>query len=393
MRYELMAPCHFGLEACTKREITDLGYEIASVRDGRVNFFGDERAVCRSNVFLRTPERILLQVCSFQAKSWEALFEAVYEQPWEDFLPWDADFWVSKASSVRSALFSPRDFQTIIQKAIVRRLQKAYHRDGLRLPMTGASYPLRVSAVNDEISIGLDTSGESLHKRGYRKMTAKAPIKETLAAALLMLTPWHPDRILLDPFCGSGTLLIEAAMQAAGIAPGMTRNFTATSWQNLIERQRWYDAYDEAREIRASADLKALKERLDLQGYDIDAEVLAAARENARLAGVEELIHFQQRPVAQMSHPKKYGFILTNPPYGERLEEKEDLPEIYRALGERFAAMEDWSLYMITSYEDAEKYIGRKADRNRKIYNGMIKTYFYSFTGKKPPAAGREGHQ
>ena len=387
MKYELIAPCHFGLESCTRRELTDLGMEILEVSDGRVCFAGDERAVCRANVFLRTAERILLKVCEFQALSWEELFDRTYAIPWEEYLPWNARFWVAKAASVKSQLFSPRDFQTIIQKAIVKRLQKAYHREGISLPMDGPSYALRVTALKDLITIGIDTSGESLHKRGYRRLTVRAPITETLAAALLMLTPWKPDRILVDPFCGSGTFCIEAAMMAAGIAPGMERNFAATSWQNLIARQLWYDAYDEARELKR--DRASRMPETDIQGYDIDPEAIRAARGNAALAGVGELIHFQTREVAGLSHPKKYGFLITNPPYGERLEEKEDLPEIYTQLGERFAALDSWSMYVITAWEEAERYLGRKAARNRKVYNGMMKAYFYSYPGAKPPERNR----
>ena len=386
-QYEFIAPCHFGTEACTKKEISALGYEITGVSDGKVEFTGPVEAMCRANIFLRTTERVLLKEGEFDARSWDELFEKTLALPWEEMIPWNGRVWVAKANSVKSALFSPRDFQTIIQKAIVRRLQTAYHREGQRLPMDGPEYALRVAAYKDRITLGIDTSGESLHKRGYRKMTAKAPITETLAAALLMLTPWNRDRILVDPFCGSGTFCIEAAMMAADIAPGMERNFAATRWQNLLPKQRWYEAYDEARDLRAAGLARMKERRPDIQGYDIDPEVLRGARENARLAGVEELIHLQQRPVAELSHPKPYGFIITNPPYGERLEEKKDLPPIYRALGEQFAKLDNWSLYMITAYENAEKDIGRKADKNRKLYNGMMKTYFYSWQGARPPKA------
>lgn len=391
-KYELIAPCHFGLEACTKKEIERLGYAISSVSDGKVCFVGDERAICRANIFMRTTERILLKVCEFKAYSWDELFEKVYAVSWEDYIPWNARIWVAKAASVKSKLFSPRDFQTIIQKAIVKRLQKAYGRDGQILPMDGADYALRVSAYKDVITIGIDTSGESLHKRGYRRLTAKAPITETLAAALLMLTPWKNDRVLVDPFCGSGTFCIEAAMMAADIAPGMERNFSATRWSNIMEKKLWYDAYDEAREKRA-AGYENIGAHTDIQGYDIDSEIVASARENARLAGVENLIHFQARDVKDLSHPKKYGLIVTNPPYGERLEEKEDLPDIYRALGEQYKRLDDWSMYVITAYDEAEKYLGLKAAKNRKIYNGMMKTYFYSFPGAKPPARAKTEHQ
>lgn len=376
-RYELLAPCHFGLEAVLKKEIIDLGYEISQVEDGRVTFIGDAEAICRANVFLRTAERILLKVGSFTAVSFEELFQGTKNIPWEDYIPQDGKFWVAKASSIKSKLFSPSDIQSVMKKAMVERMKSRY---GVNwFAENGSAYPLRVFLYKDKVTIGMDTSGDSLHKRGYRTMTSRAPITETLAAALLMLTPWKKDRILVDPFCGSGTFPIEAAMMAANIAPGMNRSFLAEDWKNLIPRKCWYEAMDEADEL-VDREVSA-----DIQGYDIDGEIIRAARANAERAGVDHLIHFQQRSVSQLSHPKKYGFLITNPPYGERLEEKAALPAIYRELGERFAALDSWSAYVITSFEDAEKYIGRKADKNRKIYNGMLKTYFYQFSGPKPP--------
>ena len=380
--FELVVPCHFGLEAVTKREIYDLGYEITQVEDGRVTFAGDEEAICRANIFLRTAERVLLQVGRFRATTFEELFENIKAIPWEEYIPKDGKFWVTKASSIKSKLFSPSDIQSIAKKAMVERMKQSYHLDWF--PEDKAAYPVRIFLLKDEVMVALDTSGDSLHKRGYRLMTSKAPLTETLAAALIMLTPWKKDRILVDPFCGSGTFPIEAAMMAAGIAPGMNRSFTAEKWTNLIPRQLWYDMVSEAQDM-IDTDIS-----VDIQGYDLDADVVKAARENAKRAGVEKLIHFQQRPVAQMSHPKKYGFIITNPPYGERLEEKADLPELYGQIGSVFSALEAWSLYMITSYEEAERYIGRKADKNRKIYNGMLKTYFYQFMGPKPPKHNKE---
>ena len=376
-RYELLAPCHFGLEAVLKKEIIDLGYEISQVEDGRVTFIGDAEAICRANVFLRTAERILLKVGSFTAVSFEELFQGTKNIPWEDYIPQDGKFWVAKASSIKSKLFSPSDIQSVMKKAMVERMKSRY---GVNwFAENGSAYPLRVFLYKDKVTIGMDTSGDSLHKRGYRTMTSRAPITETLAAALLMLTPWKKDRILVDPFCGSGTFPIEAAMMAANIAPGMNRSFLAEEWKNLNTRKCWYEAMDEADEL-VDREVSA-----DIQGYDIDGEIVRAARANAERAGVDHLIHFQQRPVSRLSHPKKYGFLITNPPYGERLEEKAALPAIYRELGERFAALDSWSAYVITSFEDAEKYIGRKADKNRKIYNGMLKTYFYQFSGPKPP--------
>lgn len=375
--YELIAPCHFGLEAVLKREIYDLGYDITKVEDGRVTFVGDEEAICRANIFLRTAERVLLKVGQFHAETFDDLFEGIKAIAWENYIPVDGKFWVAKASSIKSKLFSPSDIQSIVKKAMVERLKQKYHINWFE--ETGASYPLRLFLMKDEVTVAIDTSGESLHKRGYRTMTSKAPITETLAAALIMLTPWRGDRILIDPFCGSGTFPIEAAMMAAGIAPGMNRSFTAENWINLIERQLWYDTVEEAAE-QVNTDIE-----VDIQGYDIDGDVVKAARENAKRAGVENLIHFQQRPVSALSHPKKYGFIITNPPYGERLEEKEALPELYTQIGEAIRRLDSWSAYMITSYADTERYIGRKADKNRKIYNGMLKTYFYQFLGPKPP--------
>ena len=373
-KMEWIAPCHFGLESVLKREIQDLGYEISQVEDGR-------DAACRANIFLRTAERVLLKVGSFKAVTFDELFEKTKALPWEAYIPKDGKFWVAKASSVKSKLFSPSDIQSIMKKAMVERLKSKYRIQWFQ--EDGASYPLRVFLMKDIVTIGIDTSGDSLHKRGYRPAAGKAPISETLAAALIMLTPWRKDRILVDPFCGSGTFPIEAAMMAAKIAPGMNRSFTAETWTNLIGKKYWYEAIDEAN------DLIEDEIETDIQGYDIDGSVVRMARENAENAGVAHLIHFQERAVKDLRHPKKYGFIITNPPYGERLEDRETLPQIYREFGESFKGLDNWSAYMITSFEDAERYFGRKADKNRKIYNGMLKTYFYQFQGPKPPRQKR----
>ncbi|MCL2717684.1 MAG: class I SAM-dependent RNA methyltransferase [Lachnospiraceae bacterium] len=376
-RYELIAPCHFGLEAMLKREIIDLGYDVTEVCDGRVTFIGDAEAVCRANIFLRTAERVLIKIATFRAETFEELFQGTKAIGWDEFIPPNGRFFVTKAASIKSKLFSPSDIQSIVKKAMVERLKKSYNIEWFK--EDGASFPLRVFILKDEVTIGLDTTGESLHKRGYRKLAAKAPIAENLAAALLMLTPWKKERILVDPFCGSGTFPIEAALIAAGIAPGVSRSFTAETWPNLIPPSEWRDIRDEALE-NENPDVQ-----VDIQGYDLDEKIVAAARENARLAGVENLIHFQKRGIDELSHAKKYGFIITNPPYGERIEEKENLPYLYKTLGERFKALDDWSLYMITAYEQAEHDMKCKADKNRKIYNGMMKAYFYQFPGPKPP--------
>lgn len=378
--FELIAPCHFGLESVVKNEIYDLGYEITEVDDGRVTFEGDAEAIVRANLSLRTAERVLLKIGSFHAETFEDLFQGTRALPWEELLPRDAKFWVTKASSVKSKLFSPSDIQSVMKKAMVSRMSEHY---GLTLfPETGASYPVRVFIKKDEVTVAVDTTGESLHKRGYRKYKVQAPIAENLAAGLIALTPWRPGRMLVDPFCGSGTFLIEAAMISAHIAPGLSRSFTAETWTGLIPSSLWTEIREE---LRGEIDLSV---PCDLQGYDIDRDAVYAARENAKLAGVADLIHFQVRPVAELSHPRSYGFIITNPPYGERLEkgQDQDLLLLYKTLGERFLALSSWSLYVITSFSGAEKALGLKAQKNRKIYNGMIKTYFYMFPGPKPKA-------
>lgn len=375
-RYKLMAPCHFGLEAVLKKEILDLGYDISLVEDGRVTFDGDAEAVCRANVFLRTAERVLIQIGRFKAETYDELFEGIKALSWEEFIPVDGKFWVTKASSIKSKLFSPSDIQRIAKKAMVERLKMKYNVSWF--DENGPEYPVRIFLMKDEVIVGIDTTGDSLHKRGYRKLSSKAPISETLAAALIMLTPWKKDRILVDPFCGSGTFPIEAALMAANIAPGMNRSFMSEGWKNIIPAKEWYNTIDEAHDMIDD------NIEVDIQGYDIDDDMIKIARINAKDAGVDKLIHFQRRSVAELSHPKKYGFIITNPPYGERLEEKKDLPQLYKVIGERYKALDSWSAYIITSYEQAERDMGLKATKNRKIYNGMIKTYFYQFAGEKP---------
>ncbi len=376
-RLELIAPCHFGLEAVLKKEIYDLGYEITKVEDGKVTFAGDEEAICRANLFLRTAERVLLKVGEFQAETFDALFEGTKALPWEAYIPEDGKFWVAKATSIKSKLFSPSDIQSIMKKAIVERMKQQYHRSWFS--EEGSAYPLRVTIMKDVVTIGLDTSGNSLHKRGYRLSTGKAPITETLAAALILLTPWNRDRILVDPFCGSGTFAIEAALMGMKIPPGMYRTFLAMDWKNLISAKEWKETLEEAK------DGICREVKMEIQGYDIDGEMIQIARENAKRAKVAEQIHFQQRSVSELRHSKKYGFIITNPPYGERIGTQESIREIYTEFGRQFRALDSWSAYVITASEHAEQYFGRKADKNRKIYNGMMRTYFYQFLGPKPP--------
>lgn len=381
-QWELTAPCHFGLEAVLKREINDLGYEISRVEDGRVSFWGDARAVADGNIFLRTTERVLLNVGRFQALSFEELYEETKKLDWENYIPKNGKFWVAKAGSIRSKLFSASDIQSIVKKAIVDRLKQVY---GISwFEEDGSAYPIRVSILKDQVSVALDTTGVSLHKRGYRKRTVKAPLSETLAAALILLTPWKNGRILVDPFCGGGTIPIEAAMIAANQAPGRQRCFQAQEWENLIPGAYWQDAREEA------DDMLDRHVEADIQGYDLDGESISYARENAKMAGVDSVIHFQQRPVSQMSHSKKYGFIISNPPYGERLCEKDQLYGLYQEIGQAYARLDSWSMYLLTAYDQAQKAIGKQADKNRKVYNGMIKAYLYQYFGPKPPKRGQD---
>ena len=379
-RYIYVAPCHFGLESVLKREIQGIGCKIVSVDDGRVTFEGDADTAAAANIKLRTAERILLLVDEFRAVTYDELFEKTKAVCWEEFLPRDAKFWVAKASSVKSALFSPSDIQRIIKKAMADRMSAHY---GYRwAPETGAAYPLRVAIRKDVVTLGLDTTGTSLHKRGYRISPVIAPISETLAAALILLTPWRQGRIsetlaaalilltpwrqgriLVDPFCGSGTFPIEAAMIAGNIAPGVNREFLSEKWDSILPEDSFRRAREQAR----------------------------AEEENAREAGVLSYLHFQRRAVADLSHSGKYGFIITNPPYGERIEDRANLPELYGALGEAYRKLDTWSMYVITAYDQAESGIGLRSSKNRKIYNGMMKTYLYEYIGPKPPRKPREG--
>ncbi|MBQ7679830.1 MAG: class I SAM-dependent RNA methyltransferase [Butyrivibrio sp.] len=378
--WHFTAPCHFGLEAVLKRELADLGLAVQGAQAGRVHFSGDARALVRANLCLQSAERVLLEVGRFTATSYEELFQGTKALPWEDFLPEHGRFWVKKASTVKSALFSPSDIQRVMKKAMVERMKQHYPRE--HFPEDGADYPIRVSLLKDEVSVCLDTTGDSLHKRGYRKLEVAAPIAENLAAAILLLSPWRGDRILVDPFCGSGTFPIEAARMAAHIAPGLDRRFTAEQWPELVPAALWQE---ERASLRAQirTDIET-----DIQGYDIDPAAVEVARKNAEAAGVADLIHFQVRPLAALSHRKKYGFIITNPPYGERIGNAGELYGLYRELGERYRALPDWSMYVITGYEDAEKALGGRPDKNRKIYNGMLQTRLYEYRGAKPPKQG-----
>ena len=379
--YTFMAPCHFGLEAVLKREITGLGYEIAKTEDGRV---ADAKALCLASLSLRTAERVMLVVGEYEALTWDEYFEGMKKLPWEEYIPREARFWIKKASSVNSRLFSPKDMQSLGKKAIVDRLKQSLHTQ--TLPETGDDYPIRVFVKKDVVTVGLDTSGDSLHKRGYRKLHGPAPISETLAAALILLTPFGAGRILADPFCGSGTFPIEAALIAGRVAPGLNRDFISEKWTHIAPEKAWRQAREELNEIREEG--KRLLEDTTILGYDADGEVLRAARENAGAAGVSGYIHFQKQDVSRFSSSKKYGFMVSNPPYGERMEDRQALEPIYKSLKKIMADNPTWSYYFITSDQSIQKAIGKKPAKKRKIYNGMIRTDYYMYMGPKPAGKG-----
>ena len=369
------APCIFGLEGLCANEFKFLGLKNVEAHNGKVTFEGDFSDMAKANINSRYAERIQILLAEFEAVSFEELFEGVKSVAWEDFIGVNDAFPV-KGRCLSSKLMSVPDCQKIIKKAVVTRLSEKYMLPWLE--ESGPLHQIQFLIMNDKVSVMLDTSGAGLHKRGYRKLVSEAPIRETLAAALLMLTPWHKDRILVDPFCGSGTFLIEAAMMGLNMAPGMNRSFESEHWSNFLPKKVWYDAIDEAN------DLVNYDVEMDLQGYDKDPRMLKIARANAQDAEVDHLIHFQQREVKDLRHPKPYGFVIANPPYGERLEDQETLPQLYTEMKEAFDRLDTWSKYVITSYEDTEKYLG-KPTKKRKVYNGMIRGEFYQYLGPKPP--------
>ncbi len=373
---ELVAPCNFGVEAVLSREIKGIGYEISKVEDGRVSYLADIEGICRSNMWLRTAERVLIKVGEFEAFSFEELFENTKKLQWHQWLPAEAEFPVSKASSIKSKLFSTPDIQAIVKKAVVESLKSKYKLKWFQ--ETGERYPIHVFLNKDKVSLYLDTSGTALHKRGYRELSNAAPIKETLAALMVLLTPWKADRAFVDPFCGSGTIAIEAAMMGLNMAPGLDRGFISDSW-------RWIPGKIRVKVKEEARSLILTDVKLNIQGYDIDEEALKLARINAKRAGLENRIHFQQRDVKDFSSKDKYGFIVTNPPYGERISDLRGVERLYKEMGSVFKKLDTWSFYIITAHEEFEKLFGRRADRKRKLYNGMMRADLYQFFGQKPP--------
>ncbi|MFZ7102033.1 MAG: THUMP domain-containing class I SAM-dependent RNA methyltransferase [Peptococcaceae bacterium] len=374
----LIATAAFGLEAVVANEVKQLGYTDAEVENGKVTFNGELQDIVKTNLWLRTADRIRLKMGEFQAASFEELFEQTKSLPWADWIPRDGTFPV-EGKSIKSRLFSVSDCQAIVKKAVVESLKKSYHMEWF--PEKGPVYKIEVALLKDTATLTIDTSGPGLHKRGYRDWIGTAPLKETLAAALIQLSYWNPDRILADPLCGSGTIPIEAALIGMNIAPGMNRTFACEEWP-VIPRQIWRDARAETH------DLAQYDKKLHIIGTDLDEEILKVARRNAAEAGVEEQIHFQKMPLAQWRSSKKYGVIICNPPYGERLSDRREVENLYREMGKVFKEYDTWSYYIITSYKDFEKLFGRKASKRRKLYNGNIETQYYQYFGPRPPKAG-----
>lgn len=375
MKFRCMATAVFGMEAIVGQEIKSLGYENVVVENGRVLFDSDAYGIAKANIWLRTAERVHIIVGMFKATTFEQLFDQVYKLPWEVYLNKEATFPVN-AKSVKSKLFSLSDIQSISKRAIVKKLSGLYKVEWFK--ETAETYSITVGILKDEVTVSIDTSGAGLHKRGYRERGNDAPLKETLAAGLLLVSKWQPKIHLIDPFCGSGTIVIEAAMMAKNIAPGLNRKFDSELWP-FIDPAIWKQARKEAYEaILHDVDIK-------IEGYDIDPRSIKVARENAELAGVEDIVHFQVRDVKDFSTKDQYGYIICNPPYGERLNELEDVKKLYKLMGKIFLPYKTWSKYIITSYEEFETTFGEKATKNRKLYNGRIKTYFYLYFGEKPP--------
>lgn len=374
-KYQLIATSAMGLEAIVAKEVRELGYD-CEVDNGRINFHGDELAIVRSNLWLRTADRIKLVVGEFKATTFDELFEKTKALPWEQFLPENAEFPVS-GKSVKSKLFSVSDCQAIVKKAIVERLRKQYKKTTW-FEENGPLFKIEVSLLKDKALLTIDCSGAGLHRRGYRIGQGEAPIKETLAAALVLLTNWSPDRPFVDPFCGSGTLPIEAALIGQNIAPGFNREFVSEQW-GWISEKRWEEGRMEAE------DLAKYDQPIDITGTDLDHRMVKIASENAIEAGLADLIAFKQMQVKDFTTTKDYGVIVGNPPYGERLGDKEAVEKMYREMGQAFAPYDTWSVYMLTSNENFEACYGKPATKKRKLFNGFIKTDYYQYWGKRPP--------
>lgn len=371
---ELIATATFGLEAVVKKELLALGYEELSVENGKVTFKATEKDIPIANLWLRTADRVLLKMGEFKATSFEELFEKTKALPWEEWITEDGEFTV-KGKSVKSKLYSISDCQAIVKKAVVEKLKTKYKTEWFK--ETGPKFTIEVSLLKDVATLTIDTFGQGLHKRGYRTKTVEAPLKETLAAGLVLLSYWSKDRLLIDPFCGSGTIPIEAAMIGKNIAPGLNRNFAAEEWPR-VKKEYW-------REARRQAWDRMLKDvKLNIIGCDIDEEAIKAARENANNIGLEEDILFIRKNFRNFDFKDKYGVIICNPPYGERIGDREEVFQLYKNMGKIFRKLSTYSIYVLTSNENFERLYGKKADKKRKLYNGRIKVDYYQYYGPRP---------
>ena len=378
-RIELIATATFGLEALVAREIKELGYEDTTVENGRVTFVADELAICRANLWLRTADRVLVKMGSFRATSFEQLFERTKALPWAEWLPVNATFPV-QGKSINSKLHSVPDCQAIVKKAVVESMKKKYRREWFE--EDGPSYVIEVALLKDEVTLTIDTSGPGLHKRGYRKLASDAPLKETLAAAMITLAHWFPDRVLMDPFCGSGTIPIEAALIGLNIAPGIKRSFAAENW-SIVPKSLWQEAWEEAFALVETG------EKLRIIGTDVDEKVLSLARYHARLAGVENQIHFQKLALSDVQTKSQFGYIICNPPYGERTGEVKEVESLYKEMGQVFKHLDTWSFFVLTSHPRFEHLFGRPASKRRKLYNGRIECQYYQYLGPRPQRRNR----
>lgn len=372
--YTLVAACAFGLEFLVKQELLDLGIEVTRSADGRVFFSGDEETIVQTNLWLRTADRIGIELATFKAYSFDELFDQTKELPWEDWLTRDAFIHIS-ARSQKSKLYSLRDCQKIVKKAVIEALKRRYKQN--TFSEDGPRFPIDVAILNDQVSLILDTTGPSLHKRGYRSDAGEAPLKETLAAALVMLSRWDSSRVLADPLCGSGTILIEAAMMATNRAPGVKREFQAQVWP-WMPRELWFRNRQQAKALAQKADFRLL-------GSDIDSRLLSKARENARNAGVEELISFQTLQAREFRSRKRYGVWISNPPYGQRLSDREEINELYEDLKPVWNELQDWSFFLLSADTELERRLGRQSDKRRKLFNGQLPCQYYQFFGPRPP--------
>jgi len=373
LKYTIIATAAFGLESVVVRELKKLGYEDVIVENGRISFTGDERAIARCNIWLRTADRVLIETARFKATDFEELFQGTLKVPWENIIPNDGKMHIT-GKTVRSKLFSLSACQSVVKKAVIEAMKRKYSFS--EFPETGPVYKIEVSLMKDVVSLTIDTTGPGLHKRGYRQDAGEAPLRETLAAGIILLSGWRPDRILADPLCGSGTIAIEAALIGKNMAPGLKRSFVSETWWQMPEHV-WHSARTEAQEQINDASFQIL-------ASDIDALVLRKARGNAERAGVADLIAFQKLSMDQFRSRKKYGYIICNPPYGERLSEETEVKQLYKTMGETFSQLDAWSFFILTTHSAFERSFGKKATKNRKLYNGMLQCYLYEYFGPKP---------